>query len=194
MSVHVLYVHHVTKIGTAVCGQASADPSVIPSFLPLCIWSAVQTTRAYYPSSFLSSYCALSITRNKTCSYMQRCRRIQSSLLSLSGTNPRWSVHLHHRFVQRGPVELPLDARRSYLSPLISTSLATPGRGHVDRFDLNQKSRGSRTIALPNMADKSNARSEEQHATADALKLVNRLHESRSPYVGPSSTALCSVF
>lgn len=54
----------------------------------------------------------------------------------------------------------------------------------MDRFDINHRNRGSRTIAVPNMADKSNARSEEQqHSTTDALKLVNRLNESRSPYV-----------
>lgn len=133
------------------------------------------------------------LIQRRICSYMQRCRRIQSSL-SLSGTNPRWSIHtnchLHHRFVRRGPVELPLDAR----SALISTSLATTVRGHVCRFDLNHRSRGSRTIALPNMADKSNARSEEQHAPADALKLVNRLNESRSPYVGPCNSALLLAF
>jgi hypothetical protein len=129
---------------------------------------------------------------------MQRCRRIQSTL-SLSGTNPRWSIdtncHLHHRFVRRGPVELSLDARRSYLSALISTSLATTVRGYVNLFDLNHRSRGSRTIALPSMADKSNSRSDEQHRTTGALKLVNRLNESRSPYVGPcNSTALRSAF
>jgi hypothetical protein len=66
----------------------------------------------------------------------------------------------------------------------------------VNHFDSNQRSRGSRTIAVPNMADKSHARSEEHHATTDALKLVNRLNESRSPYVGQpvTDTALRSVF
>lgn len=29
----LLYMHHVTILGTAVCGQAGADPSIIPSFL-----------------------------------------------------------------------------------------------------------------------------------------------------------------
>lgn len=174
------------------CGSEH-HPLLPSSFAPSSV-HLVRRTRLcqIILASPLSSYYPLSITRNNTCFYMHLCRRIQSSL-SLSGTNPRWSVHLHHRFVRRGPVELPLDARRSYLSALISTSLATTVRGHVNRFELNQKRKGSRTIVLPNMADKSNARSEEQHATTDALKLVNRLNESRSPYVGPCNSALCSA-
>jgi hypothetical protein len=158
-----------------------------PSFLvPSWVHMVCRTnaTATFTPASSSCHPTIHYLIQEEDCSlcFMRRCRRIQSSL-SLSGTTPRWSIHLHHRHVRRGPVELPLDAG-SYSSTLISTSLATTVRGHVDRFDINHRSRGSRTIAVPNMADKSNARSEEQHhSTTDAPKLVNRLNESRSPYV-----------
>ena len=89
-------------------------------------------------------------------------------------------------------MKLPLGERKAaHISAIVATSLATTARGHVNHHDIDPRSRASRIIALQNMADKSNARPAEQHATTDTLKLVNRLNESRSPYVGVHS--LCFI-
>lgn len=87
--------------------------------------------------------------------------------------------------IWRGAVKLPLNALRYYsFTSIIKTVKHSAALTQISpRRNLCKSCQ--RVSSVARMVDKSTVGAEEQHATRPALKLVNRLGESRSPYVCP---------